>query len=709
MSCESTAAQARLLDGYVGWDAAQISGEITGLTDTIGLRLKGIDDLNVREEVLARFIPPPWLASGCEPCQWYLLCTDAEAGPQLLERSRCRPEWRDILGELAGADQLRAPNSMAVSGHRVALADRGLNRVFIWDLRNGRRLAEMDVANPGPVGFSPWCELIVVQDPERGDQVADDDDTSRLLRFDLTGNPRGAYEFCTAGPVDRLAPGRDCAFWAAAESPHPLGRVFELTRVTLAGFEAAEQPADTRSEGGEIPEPPHGFVDAVPCCRTIGLSHTSGSAVGLRAAFSDLGLTVGTEGAFCIELIREDGTRDRQCFRRSGNANTDWGLLEVKTSPRSATLLTHALDSGLPRCRWHRVRLDAHIPAATGLSVEVATTEEDVAPHAADWQQADLNATDFLIQQPPGRYLHVKVILHGDGAATPVVHRAHLDFPRRTSLDQLPAIYRENREAEDFTERFLTLFDASTEEVDRSIERFSALLDPDGVPGEVLPWLGTFLGIVFDPGLSEARRRRLLQAAPRLYRRRGTPAGLVEAIELVFDVTPVIQEHVQRRAWGVLNNDARLRVTRLFGRAASRFRVGRSAMGAAPVRGTGNPDQDPFALQAHRFTVLIPPSAALSETDRQQLEQLVNSQKPAHTVHLIRFGGGEGFIVGPASSVGVDTMLRRPKAPILGSRNTAGFSGNIRLNRDSILHAGRRGCARFRAGESAVGIQTILE
>ena len=41
-----------------------------------------------------------------------------------------------------------------------------------------------------------------------------------------------------------------------------------------------------------------------------------------------------------------------------------------------------------------------------------------------------------------------------------------LEFERVTSLELLPAVYRENPDAEVFTERFLSLFDRSVEELE---------------------------------------------------------------------------------------------------------------------------------------------------------------------------------------------------------------------------------------------------
>ena len=244
----------------------------------------------------------------------------------------------------------------------------------------------------------------------------------------------------------------------------------------------------------------------------------------------------------------------------------------------------------------------------------------------------------------------MRVRLKGDGKATPVVRRVRLDFPRVTSLNYLPPVYRDNPEAEDFSERFLALFDASIGNLDRAIERAPALLDPEGVPDDVLPWLGSFLDIAFDAAWSPDLRRKILHALPDLYRRRGTLAGLREAIKLVFAVDPAIEELAAGRNWGSVaksdgpqvQNAAYLGSVRLFGKSRARFRLNRSPLGSALLRSYGNPDDDPLLAQAFRFRVLVPPHSLITANARQRLEQLVASQKPAHALATIRFGG-EGF------------------------------------------------------------------
>ena len=254
-----------------------------------------------------------------------------------------------------------------------------------------------------------------------------------------------------------------------------------------------------------------------------------------------------------------------------------------------AALVTVPLDSGISRCRWHRIRVEADVPSGSALVVQLTTTGDDPdgVPGPDDWQTVAGPAYDVLVDQPPGQYLVVRLLLgRTDPAAPgPAVRQLRLDLPRATSADLLPAVYREDPTADDFTERFLALFDSVVENLDRATERAPALLDPAGVPDGVLPWIAGLLGLDLgpdpdpapgassggspgsgtnpgapDPGTAQlppSVLRRLIAAAPELRRRRGTPCGLALALEIVLGVRPAIVEPAAA-PWGAVGRDTRL-------------------------------------------------------------------------------------------------------------------------------------------------------
>jgi len=663
VSCVDAAPTFRLLDAYVGWDRARDSN-LVGFADPRGLRLARIAG-GVDPAAFLPFMPPPRLAFGGRPGTTWLV-TD-ERPPRLLRRDPCALAecWSPVWSPRCDPGLLVDPVAVAVRGRRLAVADRGIEgdgRVWVLGDSGARLLAEIRVTRPVAVALVPWGEILV--GVEGGAEV---------LRFGAGGDPRGAIPPpAGACSVERLAAGGG-SIWGVTKRPDG---GFDLWRAKRE--KPTWKPATLASLAASLPRTP-------------------------LVAVSAAGFCLADPGPGAVPVVR--------CFDFAGCPIAE-GAVEPPLRPeraREGELATLAIDSGIPRCRWHRARIDADLPPGTSIEILATSSEEadaDPSKSHPDDAQTETGAVDFLFRQPPGRFLFLRLRLRGDGRATPVVRRIRLDFPRVTSLELLPAVYREDPRAEDFTERFLSLFDAAVEDLDALIARFPALLDAAGVDERVLPWLGGILDIAFEPSWPAARRRALLAAVPRLYRLRGTPLGIALAVELVFGVRPAIQELFFIRRFGAValgDKGGRLGAVRLFGLARSRFRLGRSALGVAPLVGFGAPDDDPLRQGAYRFRVLMPPGAASTAEARARLLRLVESQKPAHTLASVRFGG-RGFVLGGDVAVGIDTAFSPLPAPVLGA------SGNVRLGRASVLRAGLHGSrGGFAVGVAAVGIQTFME
>jgi len=647
MTCGPQPATFRLLDAHVGWDESQVTDLAGfGLDDPSGLRLAfagGVPEGPTREQLLPWF-PDPRLAPGCRGCSWYLLVPGER---RLLRRDTCGGGWSPVWPPGCDPDLLREPVSVAARGYRLAVVDDG--RVLVWR-REGEQLAgELSLPGATRAALAPGDEVLVAREG-----------STALWRFSSDGVVLGVIRTGVTGEIIGLRTGPGGTIWLLT-TEDGVPRIFRGTRHD--GFKVS-----TRDE----------LADALPPSTLV-------SADG---------------NGFCLLENGADG-EVRTCYTWLGGLRGG----EPEAAVRYVTTgsyLTTPIDSGISRCRWHRVRVEADVPAGTAVAVELVVTEDGEFSDS-DWQSAPPGATDFLVDQPPGRYLRLRLTLSGDGSATPAVSRIRLDLPRTTSADLLPPAFRQDPAADDFTERFLSLFDASLAELDRVIERYPALLDPAGVPDRALPWLAGLLGLSFEAGWDAQTRRKLLAAAPELYRRRGTPAALSEAIEIVFGVKPVLDELATDRRWaqvrGALNGTGPatpgLGSVRLFGRSASRFRVGGSALGAAPLRAFGDPDADPFTEHAFRFRVLLPAGRA----DEDAVRRLVERQAPAHTRGSVRLGGA-GFVVGSRSAVGVDTAFVPLPPPVLGR--------GLRLNSGGVLRPGARGARHgVRPGiTSAVGVHT---
>jgi len=603
----------RLLDGRVGWDAHEHHG-IAGLHSVGGLVLAPEHRGDVAPaEVLPWFLPPR-LAQGASACEWLLA---PRGGPGLRRASGCT--GGDCPFEAWGPP-LAQPVAVASDCHRVLVADRGAGAALLLDFAGAIRAA-VPVARPGAVALAPWGELLVGSG-------------RRVLRF----GPEGDARVAIGGRLGRIVALR--AGYSAAPSSDDPAEIWVVHRRGPALFLACFDRAGARIAGG---------------------------AARLTRGFRPTSVAAWDRSGFCWSDPRGPGAH---CLDWLGcPSRGEIHPFPLRARVDTGALMAGPLDSGDPRTVWHRVRLDADVPAGTAVGIEVATLDQR--DRAVDrWQPAPAGSLDFLVQAPPGRYLALRLTLTGNGRLTPRIRQARVDFPRVTSADLLPAVYREEPTASDFTERFATLFDAELGVIDDLVERFPATLDSGATRDAYLPWLGSLIGLTLNRSWTPAQQRTLIREAPRLFARRGTPWSLARVLEIASGASPaIVEEGSPFAALGGCDGPgprpARLGTVRLFGRNLRRFRLDRSRAGRAALRSYGNPDTDPLQETAYRFSVMFPPGAARSAPDRDRLAGLVEALKPAHTVATLRFGGG-GMVLGPFSVAGIDTALLPPPPPVLG-------------------------------------------
>ncbi len=345
-------------------------------------------------------------------------------------------------------------------------------------------------------------------------------------------------------------------------------------------------------------------------------------------------------------------------------------------------LYTEALDSGRYRCQWHKVLLEADHPVGTSLKVDTFTseTEKDFLDIEglpdASWQTGQVNADNFLIQSPPGRYIWLKITFKGNVKETPLLKRIKILYPRISYLRYLPRVYQEDPTSRLFLERFLSIFEHFLSGFEEEITRISRHFDPVSAGKEFLPWLASWLALALDEKWPDEKRRELMKRAHRLFKMRGTLEGLQEILEISTGRRFPVLEHFRiSKAWLFLGKDCILGANSLLmGRGIT---LGENTeLGSFHLGNIGGPREDPFRINAHRFSLFIPWHYSDTEEKETAVRRIIELWKPAHTAFsLVKVR--PGFRVGLQSMIGVDTLIGRYPVAIL--------SNVSRLGKDSIL------------------------
>jgi phage tail-like protein len=425
------------------------------------------------------------------------------------------------------------------------------------------------------------------------------------------------------------------------------------------------------------------------------------------------------------------------------------------------------LDSGSPGHVWHRLYLEALIPDGCGVRVRLAASDSAAPPADDDdagWCEHRFGALydaarepelahgvwvpqpselphhpgllpcpresgraglfTALIQRPgrvvralAGRYLHVRVILGGNGRASPAVAALRAWGARFSYVDRyLPELYREAltgpakdqagaATGADFLERMLGNFEGVLTALEDRIAHAHLLTDPAATPDDALAWLGRWIGLAFDPAWPPARRRDLLRMTPELYRAHGTRPGLERALDAATGgavrgggIVVLEDFRLRRLAATILGADLADEHDPLFDGlvASANSIVGDTlflgdaeraelmalfapAAGDAMLQSAASESAvlDFYDQLAHRASVLV--QADIAPRTLGLVRRVADSMSPAHIavrVHLV----SAPLIVGLAALVGIDTRLQaKPEPPL--ARLDASAMGYARVAR----------------------------
>lgn len=284
-----------------------------------------------------------------------------------------------------------------------------------------------------------------------------------------------------------------------------------------------------------------------------------------------------TGGRFCA------GASGRAHYPVSGHSAPMRRLaaLSYAAFATSGETLLAPIDSGVEGFVWHRLYLEAFLPAGTAVDVYAAAadslaelpgavehrhrfgapdggpgprgawidaaSERPWARPAGDCQRLRDKSGLFsaLVQRCDsavnrrlcGRYLRLRLVFSGPGSTAPRLHALRVWGPRYSWRDRhLPELYAQpagpGAAGSDFLDRYLALFEGLLTPIEGEIATVWRLANPATIPSDGLDWLASWLGLTPDTALGEAATRRLISNAARLSAWRGTLRGLTGMLDI---------------------------------------------------------------------------------------------------------------------------------------------------------------------------------
>lgn len=228
-------------------------------------------------------------------------------------------------------------------------------------------------------------------------------------------------------------------------------------------------------------------------------------------------------------------------------------------SRRAGFLCFPAVDSGQPGFGWQRVRLGAHLPEGSALRVYAYASDSR---SWEDWPDLDrglaalspdgpetgrvlerlfgppaAHSGDFLAGRS-GRYLWLMAELVSSGVENPFLHSLTLWLDGDHMADYLPALYQ----GDDFTRRFLSVFNSMVLDLEARIDALPGLLDWAQAEGALLRGLAAWVCLDGER-VDEERLRAWIPTALDDFEQMYTVEGVRRTVERLTGRRPILIEH----------------------------------------------------------------------------------------------------------------------------------------------------------------------
>ena len=449
-------------------------------------------------------------------------------------------ETSQLVGVWDAADGLVEPWALALDGAGgVLVVDTGRNAVLAFDA-TGRA-----TDGPWPVmaaGSPPPERPIGIATTGVGDHATVyvlDGDGHRVLAYDRAGRIRGTF----GGRLLRSPLAIAASERAIYVGDNALRRVvvFRPNGEHIGELDGFHGPVAALAvgPGGDLfvhPGPPFGPL----ACDPAGAYSRDGVAWG--GPFSNPGeLARAWHRLAAVADVPDGAHLQLFAYAASVEGRSPVAGLTPPWSDGALPLAESLDDDGLSDERWLRVPVDA-----TAAVVHALKRPTDDGLPAVGAAAAATRLTR----------LWIGISLTSDGATTASVEQLRVDFDLATGLEHLPAIFAQQPASSRFLGRYLALAGTTFDDIERRIDALPARFDPAAAPPDGLVALAGWLALDIDGEWSEPELRAALAGAFDAYGRRGTVAGLREAVRQYARADVHIVEPLMHAGWWLLEDEA---------------------------------------------------------------------------------------------------------------------------------------------------------
>jgi phage tail-like protein len=580
---------------------------------------------------------------------------------------------------------------MFIAAGRLWLLDRSANRLIALRTDTFQIVAEIPLASPIDAAFGGGRLFALdargIHSYDVNGRPLEPPRNEELLHpVALGADPQGRWVYV----VDTCAPGF-LRFPIGATFPNEIGRFEDAAPGFMPRYMAVDPDGNLFvSDGSAVIHefaPDGGYVGSTGDATVLaGISAMTFDPAGRLYVGSPAGIAhfdhetgaAGNQGYFYSRTL-DNGTTSKEIWHRLDLAAQldSGGALDVYYASSDNEALVGLVESVFAR----EVPAGEKAQALEGILADYwkgpqklrALTSAAPADNTPSGEPREARSHSMLFGTDTKRYLWMKLQLSGlTPRATAAVSEMRAYYPRLSYLRYLPAVYQQDPASRDFLERFLSLFETVFSGLEMTIERIPDVFDPELTPQEFLDWLAQWLDLGIEEDWTPAVKRGLILNAAGLYRKKGTPAGLEQFLQLVTGKTPVISESFQADRPFILGDGAYLGVTTPIRRQPTEDlpRDQRTILGCSSLLGTTQirPESripvNPFRASAYRYTLLLDLSPQEFQTHQRSLSRIAREYSPAHVHYDMRLISGAGL--GFGSTVGVNLRVEDPQPLRLG-------------------------------------------